>query len=193
MSKNPHSISDVFHDLLNQMKGDKVSVGDVLDAFGKRSYGPFFLAISLIALSPLGAIPTVPTICGITLAIFAVNFFFPGGVSLPKTIKKISVDSDKAKKRLKKIEPYLEKLERFIKPRLTFVTGKPYKYVAAIIILILALLMIPLEVVPFAVMAPAAVVVCFGIGMVTHDGIFMLLGFLGSLAAFYASYIWLAQ
>ena len=55
--------------LLNRagQKHDHVSVSSLLDAVGRRSFGPLLLFAGLIALSPLGVIPSVPTMVAVSV------------------------------------------------------------------------------------------------------------------------------
>ena len=55
MPQEPHSVSDTLDGLekLADNQG-RVAFGDVLGAFGHRSFGPFFLVFGLLELSPVG-------------------------------------------------------------------------------------------------------------------------------------------
>ena len=73
MSKN--KVSDIMDDLLDKTTGE-VSVGDVVNKFESRGFGPLLLLPALIALLPTGAIPGVPSICGVTLCIICLQMAF---------------------------------------------------------------------------------------------------------------------
>ena len=73
MSKN--KVSDIMDDLLDKTTGE-VSLGDVVNKFESRGFGPLLLLPSLIALLPTGAIPGVPSICGVTLCIICLQIAF---------------------------------------------------------------------------------------------------------------------
>ena len=62
-----HSIADILECLhkIGEENGS-VSVGDMADAFGTRTYAPFLIVPALLELSPLGAIPGIPTILAVT-------------------------------------------------------------------------------------------------------------------------------
>ena len=62
-------------DLLDKTTGE-VSVGDVVNKFESRGFGPLLLLPALIALLPTGAIPGVPSICGVTLCIICLQIAF---------------------------------------------------------------------------------------------------------------------
>ena len=52
-------------------KRGKVSVGDIVQALGDRSWGALPFIPALIELSPIGAVPGVPTTLALIIALFA--------------------------------------------------------------------------------------------------------------------------
>ncbi len=52
---------------------DEVSIGDVVEAFGNRSYGPVLLVLALIGISPIGGVPGIPAFLATVIALFAVQ------------------------------------------------------------------------------------------------------------------------
>ena len=62
------SIGDVVNRVREIAEGrDTVSVGDLVDEFGDHSFAPLMLIIALIGMTPVGAIPTAPTILGLCI------------------------------------------------------------------------------------------------------------------------------
>ena len=76
-SGTPHSVGDILDclDTLAQ-ENDSVSVGQVLDAFGSRTFGPAIIVPALLELTPVGAIPGVPTFLAVVIALIAVQKLF---------------------------------------------------------------------------------------------------------------------
>ncbi len=72
MANNPESVGDIL-DQLDQLASeeDRVTLGDAIEAFGNRSYGPFLLVPALIEVSPIGGIPGLPTVLAAIIALFA--------------------------------------------------------------------------------------------------------------------------
>ncbi|MBU2341579.1 MAG: exopolysaccharide biosynthesis protein, partial [Alphaproteobacteria bacterium] len=53
MTHDPNNASETVEALEHLAEeNDRVRIGDVLDEFGKRSYGPFLLVPALIELTP---------------------------------------------------------------------------------------------------------------------------------------------
>ena len=61
-ANDPRGVTDIL-DHLDELASnrDKVSLGDVVKALGHRSYGPFLIIPPLIDISPIGAVPGLPT------------------------------------------------------------------------------------------------------------------------------------
>ena len=157
---------------------DHATVGDLMDAFGGQSYGPFLLLPALIELSPLGGIPGVPTVLALIITIFAVqmlagrdHFWLPGW------IERRGVKIDRVDQADDKMRPVTDRLDRWSSDRLEALTGGAAKRAAAICTLVLCLTVPPLELLPFASAAPMAAIAAFGLGLLVRDGLIMLIGF----------------
>src|SRR5215471_16882345 len=53
--------------------GAEVSLADVVEAIGRRSFGPLLLVVGLLATSPITSIPGMPTTFGVLVALIAVQ------------------------------------------------------------------------------------------------------------------------
>jgi len=171
-----NSIADLLDEIYDE-NSDKTSLGKVIERFEDRGFGPLLLVPALVALLPTGAIPGVPTICGITLFFICIQVAI-GQKSpwLPRTLKEKEVDSDKLESAIDKAKPYVRKTEKLLKPRLTFLSDTPAKNVVAAYCAIAALCMIPLEALPFAVALPAFALCITALGMTNRDGVFLTIG-----------------
>ena len=153
------------------------SLGEVIERFEDRGFGPLLLVPALIALLPTGAIPGVPTLCGITLFFICIQVAI-GKTSpwLPTFIKNKEVSTEKLESAIKKAKPYAQKTEKLLKPRITFLSRSPSKNIIAAYCAIAALCMIPLEVLPFAVAVPAFALCITALGITNRDGAFLIVG-----------------
>ena len=158
--------------------GDHVTVGDLMDAFGGRSYGPFLLVPALIELSPLGGVPGVPTLLAFVIAVFAVQMLLGRDhFWLPSWIERRAVRIDRVDQADDKMRAVTERLDRWSSDRLAALTGKAAQRAAAVCTLLLCLTVPPLEFLPFASAAPMAAIAAFGLGLIVRDGFVMLAGF----------------
>ncbi|NVK57516.1 MAG: exopolysaccharide biosynthesis protein [Alteromonadaceae bacterium] len=171
-------ISDLMDDLLEQTDGE-VSIGEVVSKFENRGYGPLLLLPALISLLPTGAIPGVPSICGVTLFIICLQMALGQGYPwLPGVIKERSLDHEKLEHAISKFRPYINFTEKMLSPRLTVLAESPTSRFIAVFCAVVSLSMIPLEVVPFAAALPAFAITVTALGLMNKDGVVLLFGVL---------------
>jgi hypothetical protein len=175
-------ILDKLRDLAEQH--DRVTIGATLEAMGKRSFGPFLLLPALIDISPIGSIPGLPTLLGLMIAIIAVQLLIGRDhLWLPGFITRRSRKSEDVRKAADKLNPLAKRLDRWFHGRLPRFTSKPFQRIAAVIILVLVLTVPPLELLPLATTLPMAAIAAFGLALLVHDGLLMLIAVVMSIAA----------
>ncbi len=177
MADDPKSIGDIL-DKLNELAdaGEQVSLGEALEAFGSRSYGPFLLVPALIEMSPIGGIPGLPTVLAAIIILFAVQMVWGREhLWLPGFLKNRSVKSDKVKKATDKLRGTASFFDRWFHGRLPALTQGPFIRVAAVGSILLALTVPPLELFPFASTAPMAAIAAFGLALLVRDGVLMMI------------------
>jgi hypothetical protein len=96
---------EIIEDAEAAADGKRVDVGEVLDAVGHRSYGPIYVLIALVCLTPIGAVPGSPTAAGTVLVILGAQHLW-GRKSpwLPERLCRLSVRSDRYERALEKIK-----------------------------------------------------------------------------------------
>ncbi|MGE0828195.1 MAG: exopolysaccharide biosynthesis protein [Hyphomonadaceae bacterium] len=72
--------------------------------------------------------------------------------------------------------PWAQRIDRVLKPRLTFLATAPFVFLIALACIAAALVTFPLGLIPFAPLAPGFAIVFFGLGMTARDGLFLALG-----------------
>jgi hypothetical protein len=190
LSSNPNSVRGIL-DRLEELAEDgdaqeEVSAGEIVDAFGTRTYGPFLLVPALLGISPIGGIPAVPTFLAAIVLLFAVQIVFGRQhLWLPGIIKDRGVDREKLGKAADKLAGVAKVMDKVFRGRLESLAGRTASRIAATVVVLLCLAIPPLELLPFAVVVPMAVVAAFGVAMIARDGLLMLVAFAGSAAAFY--------
>lgn len=180
-----NSIVELMDNMYSE-SGDTTSLGEVIERFEDRGFGPLLLMPALIALLPTGAIPGVPTLCGITLFFICLQVAIgKSSPWLPTLIKNKEVSIHKLDSAVEKAKPYAQKAEKLLKPRLTFLSHTPSKNIIAAYCAIASLCMIPLEVLPFAVALPAFALCVTALGVTNRDGVFLIIGMLLQLGTGY--------
>jgi hypothetical protein len=165
---------------------DAVTVADILDSVGQRSFGPVLLVPGLIVLSPISGIPGVPTLGGIAVLLVAVQLLIGRECFwVPEFIMRRSVTRERLNSAGKLLMPMARFVDKLVKPRLAFLTRRPFNYVIAGTCVVIALVMPPLEAIPFANVVTAAAITAFGLALVAYDGALVLLAFALTAASFY--------
>jgi hypothetical protein len=183
--KNADSIGEVVDGIEKIAKReDEVSIDDLLDEFGDRSFAPLMLILALIGVTPVGAIPSVPTILALCIAIIAAQLAFGRKhVWLPKFITRRGIESKRLTKGKDKLDKIAEVLDGIAKKRLKSLAGGPARRIVAGLIVVLCLALPVLELVPFAAAAPFLAIAILSLAMMVRDGLVMLIGGAVAVAA----------
>ncbi|NNC48764.1 MAG: exopolysaccharide biosynthesis protein [Sphingomonas sp.] len=171
-----HSIADIL-ECLHQIGEEHgcVSVGDMADAFGTRTYAPFLIVPALLELTPLGAVPGVPTLLAITIAIFAFQMLLgQDHIWIPGIIENRRVDGNKLKRASEKVEGIGEFMDRLFHKRLKGLTSGIFIKLAAVVVIALCFAVPPLEFLPFASAGPMLAIVFIGLALLVRDGVLLL-------------------
>ena len=177
--------------LLDEIEGaaedrDSISLGQILDAVGRRSFGPILLVAGLVTVAPIiGDTPGVPTLMGVLVLLTGGQlllgreyFWFPRWM-LKRTTKRKTLC-----KALGWLRPVGRFLDRWSRPRLTRLTEGTGAYLIAIACLLIALGMPPMELVPFSANGAGAALTAFGLAWIAHDGLIALIALGVWLATF---------
>lgn len=184
------NLTGVLEQLDKKADGEKLTVGDMMHAFGGRGFGPLILAAALIEILPTGAIPGVPTLVAIVVVLFSVQLVLGRPCPwLPKKLQRKGFDRETFDRARNKAKPVTERIDRVLKPRLhPLITPFAARVVGGVCIL-MAITMPPLEFVPFMSSVPAAAIALLAVGLTARDGLVVLLGLIaavgGAVAAVY--------
>ncbi len=178
-------LEDIISDAVEDTDGDEVSLRDVLELYGNRSFGAIFTILGLLCvIPPVGAIPGLPAAVGVVIILFSVQMLIGRShIWLPGPLGSLSISKDKLKKAEDRASPVLSFIDGMITDRLEWATGGVARYVGAILVTLMAIALIPLELVPFAVAAPGAAITLVGVALLARDGALMILAYLISAAA----------
>jgi hypothetical protein len=162
---------------------DSVSVECIVDALGRRSFGPLLLFAGVVTLSPVGDIPGVPTIVALLVVLIAAQFL--AGRErfwLPRWLLNRTITRRRLQQAQKWLKPPARFVDRGSRPRLRVFTRRRASHVIAIVCIAIAAAMPPMEFVPFTATGAGAALTAFGLALVAHDGLLALLAFVFTAA-----------
>lgn len=179
-----------LEDLLRELRkaadgnGPKVSVEEIMEAVGHRSFGPLLLLAGLLGMTPVSAVPGVPSMIAlITLLVASQLLIGRDTFWLPKFLLKRTVKADKLQKTVRVAAKPARVVDRMVRPRLQALTGPVADRIVALVCVILALAVPPLEFLPFVAFIPSAAIASFGLGLIARDGLLVLIAFAISAGA----------
>lgn len=176
MTGDPHKVGEIL-DLLEEMAEgrDRVSVQGVMGSFGLRTFGAAIMVPALMEITPVGAVPGVPTFLAAIIALVAVQKLFGRkSLWLPAIVGRRQVDSASLRKSVRKLRGIAGFLDRHFHGRMVWLTGPPFSQVTAGIVLLLCAGVPLLEVLPFASSGPMLAIAIFGLAVLVRDGALML-------------------
>lgn len=174
------------HLLLDAVRGDgeRITVGQILDALDARAFGLAALLFSLPSVIPMP--PGVPTIVGVALLIVSLQMVLGRReLWLPGFLTKRSFSRSALVNGIEKFQPRLQAIEKFARPRLPFMTGRIGTVVIGLVVMVMAIVLI-LPLPPGGNFPPALACAILGMGLAERDGAIVLVGMLSSLAAIVA-------
>jgi hypothetical protein len=159
---------------------ERVSLDAILQAVGRRSFGPILLVAGLVMFAPIiGDIPGVPTIMGVLVVLTIGQLLFRREhLWLPRWLLRRSVAQDKLRKALGWLCPPARFVDRLVRPRLSMFTHGTGMYVMVIVCVVIAAATPAMELVPFSANGAGAALIAFGLSLIAHDGLLALLAFL---------------
>jgi hypothetical protein len=153
----------------------ELSVGDLLDEVeAEDGPGPVLLALTLPVMLPLP--PGFSMVLALPLLLVAPQIMLRRQeVWLPKWLSTRKIKREKLEKLVKRVLPWIERVETWVKPRLGFLTqGLGASLVGLACTLIALVLVLPI---PFANLVPSVALGAFAVGLTRKDGVFVLAGY----------------
>lgn len=156
---------------------ESVDLKTVVEAFGNRAFGPIMVLCGLCMMTPLGAIPGIPPAFGVIVMVFALQLLFRRRTPwMPEVLRKVKIPAKKLFAVQAKLRPILAKIDGIIRPRMSWAVTGPAQVVVSLVAIILSLTFFLLGLIPFGVVAPAAIVLLLGLGITARDGLLILVG-----------------
>lgn len=181
-ANEPDTLSEVLDDVQQQVGDERsappdMTLGELLGAVGRQSFGPLLLIIGLFAISPVTVVP------GMTWFAAALTLLVAGQMAiglkhvwLPGWALRAKAPRAMVRLGVREARVWSGRIDGLLRPRLTFLAGPPFVNIVALLCIAAALITFPLGMIPLAPLAPGLAVVFFGLGVVARDGLWLALG-----------------
>ena len=186
----PDTMEAILDDLEQASHDGKVTLAEMAEAAGHRGAAPFLVVPPIIEISPIGGIPGLPTFLAVVIFVFAVQIAVGRDEpAVPGKLGRRGIDGHRFCQALAKVRPLARRLDGWFHGRLSPLTSRYMRRVAAAIICLLCLTVPPLELIPFASTLPMGAILILGLALLFRDGLVMLAGFVASAGAV-AGVVW---
>ncbi len=199
MTEGPRTVSRMLLGL-RARGAERVRLGDLIEALDDRAFGAAMLLFALPNAVGIGTIPGVSTLFGVPQILLAIQMVL--GYEQPK-LPAWLLDRSLARKDFETMVdrgvPYLQRIERVLKPRLPrLVDGWVERLLGVVFLVLAAVVSLPI---PFGNQPPAVAMALIGVGHVGRDGAFVVAGCIagvvalaiaGAVVAGGAAVVWLA-
>lgn len=167
--------SDVLQDMIRAMEGEHITLRDLLAKMGESGLLIICALISLPFLVPV-SIPGVSTVFGAGIVLIGIAVTFNRLPWLPTKIADRQLNREKLVPVLERGVRILRKVDRFVKPRLLFLTRGPgmNRFNGLVLTAAGLLLMAPLGFIPFSNTFPGLAILFLSAGIAQRDGVMVL-------------------
>lgn len=188
MSKDrSRTLNDLLDRLNRAAQGTKVSMQDILREFGDQAISPFILVVALMMVSPLSAVPSTPTITGTIIIVMSIQALSGRKkIWLPRFLLKSQLKSRHVENAVTWLRKPCKFLDDHSQERLAFLTVGPMRYFTFLMCIIIPLGWPFLEILPMVTSFGAGTVALLIFGLLTRDGVYVMLGYLVIIFTFLA-------
>jgi hypothetical protein len=173
--------SELLRDFVASHNDPRISLGALRNALDDRGFGVLLFIFALPNLVPVN-IPLLSAVLGLPLVLLAAQLSYGRHRPwFPDWLTARSFPREGFTAVVNRGLPFLERVEKLLRPRLTLLLSWTGERLVGIAILILALILtLPI---PFANWLPACGIAIFGLAIVEKDGVAVLVGLAFGIAS----------
>ena len=163
-----------MQDILRTWPTDRLTFGELIEALGQRGYGALIVLLALPNLLPFW-VPFLSPLVGVPMFIVCAQLAFGRTTPrLPDMVARRSMRGVALLGMIQKASPWLRRVERFVKPRPSFLTTRTgERLVGAWCMVLAAIVVLPT---PLTNGPPALACLIMALGMLEEDGVVILVG-----------------
>jgi hypothetical protein len=173
-SPDGRPVSAILLELAASIERERVSVGDLVDAFDARAYGPLIVVFAAPNVLPV-SLPGISAVLGAPLILLTAQLMVGRRHPwLPGWLRRRSLARADFERLIVRIVPGLRRIERMIRPRLLLLTGAlGTRLIGAAGLLLSFIICMP---VPFGNALPGLSLVLMSVGLLDRDGLAVTAG-----------------
>lgn len=179
-----HSVSLSSHLLhfARQFQGERISVGELKSALGRRSFGLILFVLAIPNSLPIVGIPGLSAVTGAPILLIAFQMMLGyQHIWLPKWIANSSMTHQSFLKIMEKASPWLARVEKLLKPRWDWlIKGRIEQFLGGVCVLMAFLLILPI---PLGNLLPGISILLISLGLIERDGLCVALGLVMSVVS----------
>jgi hypothetical protein len=176
------SLSSLLLNFARRFEGERVSVRDIKNSLGRRSFGLMLFVLAIPNSLPILGIPGVSAVTGFPILLIACQMVLGyEQIWLPKWISRRDFSREGFLKLIEKTMPWLARVERLLKPRWSWlVKGNVERVLAAVCAVMAFLLILPI---PFGNLFPGLSLLLISLGLIERDGVCVASGLILSVVS----------
>ncbi len=177
--RRPRRLSELFAQLAREADGS-ISIGDIRDALGNRSFAPLLVLFAAFNLLPLP--PGTSAVLGLPLIIVSAQMVYGAKQTwLPQALSKRSLSAETFRSTMEWIVPRLVRIEQVIRPRYwPFWRRRGERVIGGVALVLAIVVTLPI---PLGNWLPAFATALLGLALSERDGVLLAIGGLTSLAS----------
>lgn len=167
----PERMSQALTRLVADTGAARISIADLFHQIGERAH--YALLILFALPNTLPGIPGTSAVLGVPLLYLTLQLALGRDPWLPGFIARRSLSRQGLAAVLERAQPWVERGERYLHPRLPHLTGPAAERVVGVCSVVLALMiMLPI---PFGNMLPALAIIFAALGLMEEDGLWVVI------------------
>ena len=174
-------LSELLAEHARTVRSERVSLADIADVLGTRSFGAWLLILALPMVLPVPA-PSISVLFGVPLMMISAQLALGGRrACLPGFILRQSVARADYLALVARMQPAMERFERIVRPRAFWLANDWAKIPIGVICLVLAMIItLPI---PLGHVAPGSAICLLALGFMERDGVVIGIGFVAVVLA----------
>jgi hypothetical protein len=158
---------------------ERVAVADLLVSLGDRALAALIFLFAFPNVLPMP--PGTSAVLGLPLLVLALQLMTGRRPWLPAVLARRSMARDDLITLVRRMQPFLHRAERLLRPRLVRLARPPMEYLVGLACVLLALLVaLPI---PLGNMLPALAISLLALGILERDGLWVLAGLATAVVA----------